>query len=322
MSGVGFFPRRFCSKTLILATVPCRNASSISAIKRAVRRAPQPRPAAASKHPSEKGRAFRRAPRSGSSAASRPPLDKSRPARQAPRAGSAATAKRPLRENRQLAEPSYKDRSSAVARWTSHRKTDSRETPAPETSGRRSSGRRNGAEPSSQDRKSEISSRTPKRRPSNGAKPSSRDRKTAVSSRNSRRRLGNYDLPALETRSKRSLDRQDDTEATSVLSRALPKSVHYTTAASEFLYGTSVVIEALKSGRRKPHVLYIYDGQNREESGQRRLAEKLASRRRVLVQQLPDADLMSKMSKGRPHNVGKTYFPDLRSQKTAAAKLS
>ena len=86
--------------------------------------------------------------------------------------------------------------------------------------------------------------------------------------------------------------------------RALPLSIPHTTAASEFLYGTSVVTEALKSRRRTPYVLYVYDGQNRTDTAQRRHAETLAQVRGVAVEKLSAPGLMDKMSKGRPHNVG------------------
>ena len=88
--------------------------------------------------------------------------------------------------------------------------------------------------------------------------------------------------------------------------RTLPLSVLYTTPASEFLYGTSVVTEALDSNRRKAYTLYIYDGQNREEANQRRFIEKLAQSKGVLVRKLPDPQLLNKLSKGRPHNVSST----------------
>ena len=84
-----------------------------------------------------------------------------------------------------------------------------------------------------------------------------------------------------------------------------PLSIPYTTPASEFLYGTSVITAALKSSRRKLYKLYIYDGQNREVQAQDASIRKLAFAKGVTVHRVQRDWLrfMDKMSNGRPHNV-------------------
>lgn len=84
-----------------------------------------------------------------------------------------------------------------------------------------------------------------------------------------------------------------------------PLSMPYTTPASEFLYGTSVVVSALLSSRRKLYKLYIYDGDNREVRDQDMRIRSLAVDRNVVVERVKGdwLRLMDKMSTGRPHNV-------------------
>jgi 21S rRNA (GM2251-2'-O)-methyltransferase len=87
----------------------------------------------------------------------------------------------------------------------------------------------------------------------------------------------------------------------------LPLSIPYTTPASEFLYGTSVVEAALRSHRnprRKLYKMYIYSGENCENSERDAIIERLARENGVNVQYV-GADwlrIMDKMSGGRPHN--------------------
>ncbi|KAF2193814.1 alpha/beta knot [Zopfia rhizophila CBS 207.26] len=81
-----------------------------------------------------------------------------------------------------------------------------------------------------------------------------------------------------------------------------PGSLPYTTAASEFLYGYSVVIAALKARRRNLYNLYIHDRGRNHES---RIA--LVSRAKqagVKIHEVGDEwlRLMDKASSGRPHN--------------------
>ncbi|MCJ1282752.1 hypothetical protein MMC26_002077 [Xylographa opegraphella] len=83
-----------------------------------------------------------------------------------------------------------------------------------------------------------------------------------------------------------------------------PLSIPYTTPASEFLYGTSVVLAALTSHLRKLYKLYIYSGTHREAATTDARVQKLALVRNVqLVRVKHDfLRLMDKMSGGRPHN--------------------
>lgn len=83
-------------------------------------------------------------------------------------------------------------------------------------------------------------------------------------------------------------------------------SIPYTTAASQFLYGTSAVEAALTAGRRKMYKLYIYRGKGR---GARALEKdlvlfNLARSRGIKVQYLEEESLpmLNKMSDSRPHN--------------------
>lgn len=84
-----------------------------------------------------------------------------------------------------------------------------------------------------------------------------------------------------------------------------PISIPYTTAASQFLYGKSVVEAALNSGRRKLYKLYIHNGANRENVEDNKLIRSLAARRGVEVVTLRSEDdvrLLDKMANSRPHN--------------------
>ena len=87
----------------------------------------------------------------------------------------------------------------------------------------------------------------------------------------------------------------------SIVPRALP----YTTSASEFLYGTSVIQAALRAARRKLYKLYMYDGDNREVRNQDSAIRRLASQRGLAVERVKGdwLRLLDKMSQGRPHNV-------------------
>ncbi|KAI9806766.1 MAG: hypothetical protein M1825_006223 [Sarcosagium campestre] len=83
-----------------------------------------------------------------------------------------------------------------------------------------------------------------------------------------------------------------------------PQSVPYTTPASQFLYGTSVVQAALQSSKRKLYKLYIYEGENRKTVGRDATMRKLALSRGIEVVGVSGdwIRLMDKMSEGRPHN--------------------
>ncbi|KAL8899824.1 MAG: hypothetical protein Q9192_001384 [Flavoplaca navasiana] len=83
-----------------------------------------------------------------------------------------------------------------------------------------------------------------------------------------------------------------------------PLVIPYTTPASEFLYGHSVVTMALKSSRRTFYKLYLYDGDAAEVRGQDKQVRKLALAANVEVTRVGNdwLKLMDKMSGGRPHN--------------------
>ena len=81
-------------------------------------------------------------------------------------------------------------------------------------------------------------------------------------------------------------------------------SIPYTTPASQFLYGTSVVIAALHSKRRKLYKLYLYSGDDRSsvpDASLRRLAR--ARGIETIIIKSDGLSLMDRMSGGRPHNV-------------------
>ncbi|SLM36277.1 rna family [Lasallia pustulata] len=83
-----------------------------------------------------------------------------------------------------------------------------------------------------------------------------------------------------------------------------PLSIPYTTPASQFLYGTSVVTAALRSSKRQLYKLYVYDSENREVLARDQSIRKLALLRDVAVTRLKEdgLSLLDKLSRGRPHN--------------------
>jgi len=96
---------------------------------------------------------------------------------------------------------------------------------------------------------------------------------------------------------------------TQTVDNRIPLSIPYTTPASEFLYGTSVVEAAMHSKRhprRKLYKLYIFTGENRDSENATRDANiaRLARRNGVEVVHVGNdwLRLMDKMSAGRPHN--------------------
>ncbi|OAA68676.1 RNA methyltransferase [Niveomyces insectorum RCEF 264] len=94
----------------------------------------------------------------------------------------------------------------------------------------------------------------------------------------------------------------------SARSPEVPLTIPYTTAASQFLYGRSVVSAALRSARRRLYKLYIYGGAKRNSSPQdvraNEAIEGLARRAGVETVVVDERwqRLLDKMSKGRPHN--------------------
>ncbi|KAF1945306.1 hypothetical protein EJ02DRAFT_419581 [Clathrospora elynae] len=80
-----------------------------------------------------------------------------------------------------------------------------------------------------------------------------------------------------------------------------PESLPYTTAASEFIYGHSSVLAAIKANRRKFYNLYVHSrGASRDGLMSRIRAHKLFS----ITQEVGDEYMraLDKASNGRPHN--------------------
>ncbi|KAI9712195.1 MAG: hypothetical protein M1812_006929 [Candelaria pacifica] len=83
-----------------------------------------------------------------------------------------------------------------------------------------------------------------------------------------------------------------------------PLAIPYSTPASEFLYGTSVVTAALLARSRKLYKLYIYDGENREVAARDSAIYQLGLKAHVDVRHVVGdwIRMLDKMSTGRPHN--------------------
>ena len=90
----------------------------------------------------------------------------------------------------------------------------------------------------------------------------------------------------------------------------VPVSIPYTTPASDFLYGTSVVSAALKFSSRRFYKFYCYSAPDRVNVSQDAAMCKLASSRGVEVKRVQGEwmRVMDKMSTGRPHNVSASGF--------------
>ncbi|KAF2840018.1 alpha/beta knot, partial [Patellaria atrata CBS 101060] len=84
-----------------------------------------------------------------------------------------------------------------------------------------------------------------------------------------------------------------------------PLSVPHTTAASEFLYGSSAVLAALKAKQRKIYKLYVHPRAENFESGESSTSlARIARASGIDVKNVSDnwIPVMDKMSGGRPHN--------------------
>ncbi|KAM0744814.1 hypothetical protein ACQRIT_000198 [Beauveria bassiana] len=131
-----------------------------------------------------------------------------------------------------------------------------------------------------------------------------------VNGRDSRRHSGgapkgHKQQPGRDLLEGRFTSHRDSAERSGATRRMMPMTIKYTTAASQFLYGRSVVQAALEGGRRKVYNLYICGG---AETHADRLCEmqiaRLATRKGAKVTLVPPKEqrLMDKMSAGRPHN--------------------
>ncbi|KLJ13813.1 hypothetical protein EMPG_11267 [Blastomyces silverae] len=97
------------------------------------------------------------------------------------------------------------------------------------------------------------------------------------------------------------------------ISITAPSTIPYTTAASEFIYGTSAVLAALRCGRRKLYKLYIHDapdkvslrlGRKQPRDPMLDTIIKFGLAAGAHVKQVAGnwPKLLDKMSGGRPHN--------------------
>jgi 21S rRNA (GM2251-2'-O)-methyltransferase len=131
------------------------------------------------------------------------------------------------------------------------------------------------------------------------------DRGSRRASREDRDSFKDRDAPRRDTnRGSRATPREDRDVSKPNKDRD-PVSVPYTTAASQFLYGRSVVEAALRSSRRKLYHLYVSGGDQRHSAaGDTVIITKLAERKQIPVTVVPpeNARLMAKMADSRPHN--------------------
>jgi hypothetical protein len=105
---------------------------------------------------------------------------------------------------------------------------------------------------------------------------------------------------------------QDGEFGEKISRRKVPKlDIGVTTAASEFIYGTSAVTAALKSGNRQCYTLYLLlDPEKRNDKNA--MFQQYANLRgaktiRVAPDQVSELD---RISKGRPHNVTFSHHND------------
>ncbi len=107
-----------------------------------------------------------------------------------------------------------------------------------------------------------------------------------------------------DRRRDRDAPRKDEESYKSRIDRE-PLSIPYTTAASQFLYGKSVVEAALRSSRRQMYKLYVYGGANRQTDSNDDALIKALARKRGVRTEVVDEDglrLLDKLSGDRPHN--------------------
>ncbi|KAJ4191391.1 hypothetical protein NW755_004577 [Fusarium falciforme] len=142
---------------------------------------------------------------------------------------------------------------------------------------------------------------------------SDRDSRPGYDAARSERRFDRSDRDTHSRQDRGRTDRWNDQEGDSAEGSApkrgrkkemMPMTIKYTTAASQFLYGRSVVKAALEQGRRKLYNLYIYGGENRRDNKDNTFLSRLAEKQGVPITIVPTEEqrLMDKMSMGRPHN--------------------
>ncbi|PQE19452.1 RNA family protein [Rutstroemia sp. NJR-2017a WRK4] len=129
-------------------------------------------------------------------------------------------------------------------------------------------------------------------------------------SRDGEEESGGNKYPSLSSRPPKTSDPSSDstTGSRSTFEKHMPITIPYTTPASEFLYGTSVVEAALHargSKSRKLYKLYIYKSPEREQDIQDGQMVKVANKKGVEVKNVSGPTwlrTLDKMSQGRPHN--------------------
>ena len=135
-----------------------------------------------------------------------------------------------------------------------------------------------------------------------------RQRRTAGEEHNrgGERRVLRDNIEPRQRRSAEQEHRNDEAAAPRRKKMMMAMTIKYTTAASQFLYGKSVVKAALEQSRRQLYNLYIFGGETRRDAKEKDNAAmaRLAKLRRVPVTIVPSGEqrLMDKMSMGRPHN--------------------
>jgi 21S rRNA (GM2251-2'-O)-methyltransferase len=85
----------------------------------------------------------------------------------------------------------------------------------------------------------------------------------------------------------------------------MPIAIPYSTAASQFLYGTNVVLAALRAQRRKLYRLYVRPSSRNSDDQpdqSRQTIDRLAKKSRIPLERHPSLQLLDRLSEGRPHN--------------------
>lgn len=85
----------------------------------------------------------------------------------------------------------------------------------------------------------------------------------------------------------------------------VPRTLPYTTAASEFIYGTFAVNAAIRAGRRRLYKLYIHGNDDDRDSIGAKATQKRAEEAGVEVVKVVGTawrQLFDRMADGRPHN--------------------
>ncbi|OTB06960.1 hypothetical protein M426DRAFT_318328 [Hypoxylon sp. CI-4A] len=205
------------------------------------------------------------------------------------------------RDGRVTREQFFEDFKSNSGRSSAPDRRNDRATRDFAQSGRQSEGRQRFQLSSRPPRSSDFP-RSFERRDSNRAESavrSFRERPTSWENRREER-----DSPAPRERQAEQNDGQTTFRRSSPRDHG-PVRILRTTAASQFLYGTSVVEAALKETTRQIYKLYIYCGENRRDDSRNIGLERKAERAGIPVTKVTDTEglrMMDKMSEGRPHN--------------------